>query len=31
LILKEKWVKLDKVVLSSLTWENGNKEYFVIF
>ena len=30
LILKEKWVKLEKIIPSVLEWENGNKEYFVI-
>lgn len=30
LILKEKWVKIDKIILSKLTWENWNKEYFIL-
>lgn len=31
LILKQKWVQIEKIIPSCLTWENGNKEYFIIF
>jgi len=30
LILSQKWVKIEKVILSKLTWENWNKEYFIL-